>query len=53
MERYLRTLKDLGYFGPLTIEREIPQERQRQKQEIAGAVQLLTSLRAKLLGSVP
>ena len=25
-ENFLRTLKDLGYNGPLTIEREIPQE---------------------------
>lgn len=50
MERYLRTLKELGYFGPLTIEREIPQERERQKQEIAGAVRLLTDLRSKLSG---
>lgn len=49
MERYLRSLKEIGYFGPLTIEREIPQERDRQKQEIAGAVQLLTDLRKKLL----
>lgn len=50
IERYLRTLKELGYRGPLTIEREIPQERERQKQEIAGAAQLLSSLRSKLLG---
>ncbi len=50
IERYLRTLLELGYRGPLTIEREIPQERERQKQEIAGAVELLTSLRKKLLG---
>ena len=26
MERYLRTLDKIGYRGPLTIEREIPQE---------------------------
>jgi sugar phosphate isomerase/epimerase len=50
IERYLRTLQELGYRGPLTIEREIPQERERQKQEIAGAAQLLTNLRTKLLG---
>jgi len=49
IERYLRTLMELGYHGPLTIEREIPQERQRQKAEIAGAAELLASLRSKLL----
>ncbi|MBX3427020.1 MAG: sugar phosphate isomerase/epimerase [Pirellulales bacterium] len=45
---YLRTLKDIGYTGPLTIEREIPQEPARQKAEIAAAVELLTRLRAEL-----
>ena len=49
MEAYLKTLKDLGYFGPLTIEREIPQDPVRQKQEIAHAVGLLNGLREKLL----
>ena len=49
MENYLRTLRDLEYFGPLTIEREIPQDRARQKQEIAGAVALLTKLKNQLL----
>jgi sugar phosphate isomerase/epimerase len=51
MENYLRTLKDLGYTGPLTIEREIPQDRDRQKADIGQAVRLLTSLRARILGS--
>ena len=32
---YLRTLAEIGYDGPLTIEREIPQEPARQKAEIA------------------
>jgi sugar phosphate isomerase/epimerase len=50
MPKYLQTLRDQGYVGPLTIEREIPQDRDRQKQEIAGAVALLTSLRERLLG---
>ena len=49
METYLQTLADIGYFGPLTIEREIPQDPERQKTEIGGAVELLTSLKAKLL----
>ena len=51
MENYLRTLKELGYTGPLTIEREIPQDRERQKADIGHAVQLLTQLRTKILGT--
>ncbi len=50
IRKYLQTLKDIGYTGPLTIEREIPQERDRQRAEIAGAVSLLQSLRSELLG---
>lgn len=50
METYLRTLHELGYHGPLTIEREIPQEPERQKAEIGQAVNLLTELREKILG---
>jgi sugar phosphate isomerase/epimerase len=48
MENYLRTLKEIGYSGPLTIEREIPQEPERQKAEIGGAVKLLQELKVKL-----
>ena len=48
-EDFLRTLKELGYDGPLTIEREIAQEPDRQKAEIGGAVQLLKELKAKIL----
>jgi sugar phosphate isomerase/epimerase len=48
MENYLRTLAEIGYEGPLTIEREIPQEPERQKAEIGHAVRLLTDLKAKL-----
>jgi sugar phosphate isomerase/epimerase len=48
MERYLSTLKEIGYTGPLTIEREIAQEPERQKAEIGHAVRLLTGLKAKL-----
>jgi sugar phosphate isomerase/epimerase len=50
MENYLRTLKEIGYDGPLTIEREIPQEPERQKAEIGRAIGLLTELRKKVLG---
>lgn len=46
MENYLRTLHEIGYTGPLTIEREIPQEPERQKAEIGYAVRLLTELKA-------
>ncbi|MBN8628419.1 MAG: sugar phosphate isomerase/epimerase [Planctomycetes bacterium] len=49
MYNYLKTLKEIGYEGPLTIEREIPQEPERQKSEIGHAVRLLTELREKLL----
>jgi sugar phosphate isomerase/epimerase len=49
MENYLRTLLEIGYTGPLTIEREIPQEPERQKAEIGHAVRLLTELKQKLL----
>jgi sugar phosphate isomerase/epimerase len=49
MEAYLRTLKEIGYRGPLTIEREIPQDPARQKAEIGQAIKLLTELREKVL----
>ena len=49
IELYLSTLKKLGYTGPLTIEREIPQEPERQKSEIGHAVKLLNELKSKLL----
>ena len=48
METYLRTLDELGYTGPLTIEREIAQEPERQKEEIGAAVRLLTELKEKI-----
>ena len=48
MENYLKTLLEIGYEGPLTIEREIPQEPDRQKAEIGGAIELLMQLKQKL-----
>ena len=42
---FLQTLADLGYEGPLTIEREIPQDPERQKAEIAAACDLLNTLK--------
>lgn len=50
METYLRTLHDLGYTGPLTIEREIAHDRVKQKADIGVAVRLLEGLRKKILG---
>jgi sugar phosphate isomerase/epimerase len=49
VEKFLATLQRIGYTGPLTIEREISQEPERQRAEIEHAVQLLESLKAKLL----
>jgi len=48
MENFLRTLKEVGYQGPLTIEREIPQDPQRQKEEIGRGLRLLSALKAKI-----
>jgi sugar phosphate isomerase/epimerase len=48
MELYLRTLKDIGYTGPLTIEREIAHDPVRQKADIGAAVKLLENLREKI-----
>jgi sugar phosphate isomerase/epimerase len=47
-ENFLRTLKDLGYNGALTIEREIPDEPARQKSEIGQAVRLIEELKARI-----
>jgi sugar phosphate isomerase/epimerase len=45
MAAFLKTLKKIGYEGPLTIEREIPQEPERQKTEIGSAIELLERLK--------
>jgi sugar phosphate isomerase/epimerase len=42
---FLATLERIGYDGPLTIEREIPQEPERQKAEIGRAIDLLERLK--------
>ena len=49
MDSFLRTLAEIGYDGPLTIEREIPEDPERQKAEIGQGVQLLNDLKAKIL----
>ncbi|KAA0138968.1 sugar phosphate isomerase/epimerase family protein [Gimesia chilikensis] len=48
MGTYLRTLDEIGYTGPLTIEREIPEQRDQQKADIGKAVALLTELKEQL-----
>ena len=48
MENFLRTLGELGYGGPLTIERETPEDPQRQKEEIGGGMRLLEQLKATI-----
>ncbi len=50
-EKFLRTLDRIGYVGPLTIEREIPQEPARQKAEIGRAVHLLEKLKRQLVAA--
>lgn len=50
IETYLRTLQEIGYKGPLTIEREIPQDPVKQKADVGQAVSLLEGLRTKILG---
>jgi sugar phosphate isomerase/epimerase len=47
MKSYLQTLEEIGYDGPLTIEREIPQDPNRQLKEIGAAVELLQRLMAE------
>lgn len=49
MEAYLKTLKEIGYTGPLTIEREIAHDRAKQKADIGTASALLQRLRAQIL----
>ncbi len=49
MAAYLRVLKKIGYEGPLTIEREIPEEPERQRSEIGQAVELLNTLKQQIL----
>src|SRR5215210_1384442 len=47
-EAFLKTLKKIGFTGPLTIEREIPQEPERQKAEIGRAIELLERLKKQI-----
>ena len=47
---FLRTLHEIGYRGPLTIEREIPEDRDAQKADIGKGVALLERTRREVLG---
>lgn len=47
-EAFVKMLKKIGYSGPLTIEREIPQEPERQKAEIGRAIELLQRLKKQI-----
>jgi sugar phosphate isomerase/epimerase len=49
IERFIRTLAEIGYKGPLTIEREITGD--QQKKDIVKARKLLERIRAKVLRS--
>lgn len=51
MRAFLSTLDQIGYTGPLTIEREIPEEPERQRAEIGQAVQLLNTLKREFTHS--
>jgi Xylose isomerase-like TIM barrel len=50
MEAFLRTLTKIGYVGPLTIERELIHDPQRQRDDISQAIGLLNGLKRKILG---
>ena len=51
MAAFLKILKQIGYEGPLTIEREIPGDPERQRSEIGQAVGLLNQLKQELLNA--
>jgi sugar phosphate isomerase/epimerase len=44
---FLAVLERIDYEGPLTIEREIPQEPERQKAEIGRAIEMLQGLKGR------
>ncbi|MCA9238874.1 MAG: sugar phosphate isomerase/epimerase, partial [Planctomycetales bacterium] len=45
----LQTLDEIGYDGPLTFERELSQQPERQQAEVGAAVEVLNRLRAPYL----
>lgn len=48
---FLSTLWENGYRGPLTIEREIPREPDRQREEIGRALDLIRRLTTEIAGN--
>lgn len=48
IEQYLTTLKEIGYNGPLTIEREIPEDPVQQKADVSAAMEVLNGLKKQL-----
>ena len=48
-ERFLRTLRQCGYDGPLTIERETSPDAERMKIEIGQGIRLLQQLKMTIL----
>lgn len=47
-KKFFETLREIGYYGPVTIEREIPDQPERQKKEIIQAKQLIESIKKDL-----
>ncbi|MDR2169885.1 MAG: sugar phosphate isomerase/epimerase [Planctomycetaceae bacterium] len=47
-EKFIRTLYEIGYNGALTIEREIPQQPEKQKEEINAAIKLINSIKGQI-----
>jgi sugar phosphate isomerase/epimerase len=43
-EKFIKTLHEIGYNGALTIEREIPEQPEKQKEEINSAIKLINSI---------
>jgi sugar phosphate isomerase/epimerase len=49
MEAFLQALKEIGYGGPLTIECEFAEDVDRRYAEFQRAVNLLKTLKRKIL----
>ncbi|MDR1485588.1 MAG: sugar phosphate isomerase/epimerase [Planctomycetaceae bacterium] len=47
-EKFIRTLHNTGYRGALTIEREIPEQPEKQKEEISTAINLINSIKSRI-----
>lgn len=47
-QQFLARVDELGYAGPLTIEREIAQEPERQETEIGHAIRLPANLKERI-----